>query len=284
MTNKSLLTAAILGAVTAAISSAAFADNSMTSTYCKPGFYAGLQGGRSDTFYNAYSALGPVAYNNNGSTVSTTSAGGVVTGQTTTSYSTAVSATHMDNIGIGGRVYAGYQFNPYFAMETGYTQYAKTTFGGTARTSQTSVTNYPAGIAPTGIPQSGVTKYYGEITEHAIDMVAKATMPLQSGFGLYAKAGMAYIAADKHVNANSSGTTITNVNNGTTTTVTNGVSAYGTTYTKSYQGFRPVAGAGISFTVPNTNITLDASYTRVFSYGAIPNASLAAFGAEYKFA
>jgi outer membrane immunogenic protein len=284
MTNKSLLTAAILGAVTAAISSAAFADNSMTSTYCKPGFYAGLQGGRSDTFYNAYSALGPVAYNNNGTTVSSTyaSIGGPLIGQTTIKQSTAISATHMDNIGIGGRVYAGYQFNPYFAMETGYTQYAKTTFGGNANTSAVVVTNYPAGTAPVGVPQYNATKYYGEITEHAIDMVAKATLPLQSGFGLYAKAGMAYIAADKHINANGAGTTSTPYS--TTNVVTNNVNGYATAYTKSYQGFRPVAGAGISFTVPNTNITLDASYTRVFSYGAIPNASLAAFGAEYKFA
>jgi len=255
--NKTLLTAAVLGVVSAAISSAAFADGMDTSTYCKPGFYAGVQGGRSDTFYGAGKAFGPVAYDYNGSYAND---GGLLT--------SVLTGTSVDDIGLGGRIYAGYQFNPYFAVETGYTQYAKTDFSGTSV-----VTNHTSN----GPVAWGDVHYNGEITEHALDLVAKGTLPLAAlpGFGVYAKAGMAYISADKHINT--TGVTSDSTGAGTPTIMS-------TVYTASFQGVRPVAGVGVNYTIPNTNLSVDASYTRVFSYGAIPNASLSALGVEYKFA
>ncbi len=273
MAIKSILTASVLSVIGAAVSTAAFADNMVNaSTFCKPGFYAGVQGGRSDTFYHPSTALS-AARNEGNITTTTYNANGTVASTSTTT--STLSAQHVDDVGMGGRLYAGYQFNPYFALETGYTQYNKTDFSATGSTLSSQDSYRTTNVYD-------VTKYNGEITEHAIDLVGKATLPLQMGFGLYAKAGMAYIAADSHTNLTVAGTR-TYVNNVlTTSTTSSGPSV--TIDTHTYQGFRPVAGVGVNYTIPNTNFSVDASYTRVFSYGGIPNALLASLGLEYKFA
>jgi hypothetical protein len=293
MAIKSLLTASVLGVISAAVSSAAFADLATgTSTYCKPGFYAGIEGGRSDTFYHPSDTLTEAALNGVGTSTAYvyTTAGALDEITTKTSYN-LLTDQDTDDIGIGGRIYAGYQFNPYFAVETGYTQYAKTSFHATGNNTLVTSDFLVSGGVVTPYDASTITsttRYEGEITEHAIDLVAKGTLPLQYGFGLYAKAGAAYIQADRHINANGAGTMTNTASVGGTvdsvTTTNNNINSFGTIYTKTYQGFRPVAGLGVSYTIPCTNITVDVAYTRVFSYGGIPNAKLASVGAEYKFA
>lgn len=280
MAIKSILTASVLSVIGAAVSTTAFADNMVNaSTFCKPGFYAGLQGGRSDTFYHPDSALAQAISNGAGNSVTTTTtfspSGAVTTSTVNSSVYNSVSGAKTDDIGMGGRIYAGYQFNPYFAVETGYTQYAKTESNATVKA--TTFTGTPAVASRT----TNSTSYNGEITEHAIDLVAKGTMPLPMGFGVYAKAGLAYIQADNHINATgSSSTTVTPTQIITTT----GPVSRSTIYTNTFQKVAPVAGIGVNYTIPNTNMSVTADYTRVFSYGGIPNAKLASLGIEYKFA
>lgn len=330
-----LLTASILGIISAAVSTATFANTVNTSTFCKPGFYAGLQGGASETFYHPGGLLSPARANEiaNDGTVSSSTFGPVVITTPTqlgdepvvTQYITSTAATSsslsraiVDSRGMGGRLYAGYQFNPYFAIEAGYTQYAKTTFHALG----TSVTQFHSDgvipplfqpIYPITVKQdqppyqtdtidgttTKYTSYNGEITENAIDLVAKATLPLQVGFGLYVKGGMAYINADRYINAHVLGsktsaaeTTVTNsslyppITKTTNTQIdtTNNVHNSSTIYHKTYQAFRPVAGVGVNYSIPSTNLSVNADYTRVFSYGGIPNAALLSLGLEYKFA
>jgi len=296
MAIKSLLTASVLGVISAAVSGIAFADTfadtGMSSTYCKPGFYSGVQGGRSDTFYNPTDLLFEASHNHVGTNAKTNynPITGAVSSTVTTTTTSSLAGQDVDDVGLGGRIYAGYQFNPYFAVEAGFTQFGKTDVSatGTATSVVQSVIRSSQSENSTAVTTDTV-QYSGGVTEHAIDLVAKGTLPLQYGFGLYAKAGMAYIQADRHINSNNVGpeTTLNYNANGALTNSAATISDYANNSTinaQTYQGFRPVAGVGVNYTIPCTNLSVDASYTRIFSYGAIPNAKLAALGLEYKFA
>ncbi len=81
------------------------------------------------------------------------------------------SSIRINNTGVGGRAYFGYQLNHYIGAEAGFTQYAS---------SSVESLNNNSGIA-------------GNIDQYAYDVVLKGTYPLvDSGFNLYAKAGGAY--------------------------------------------------------------------------------------------
>jgi hypothetical protein len=238
MFKKSLLVASVLG-IGGVASGIALADTGMSSTYCKPGFYAGIQAGRGDTFYNQAEVLSEPA----------TYAG-------FEGHYTVPGSADVDSVGISGRIFGGYQFNPYFALEGGYTQFHKTdftqTFGGQVSS------RYVA------------DRFDGELTEHATDIVAKLTMPFQNGFGAYLKVGAAYIAADRHIN-------LTLIDSGSAI-------PENTFYTKSYQAVRPTAGVGLDYTIPSTSLDVDISYTEIMGGGGISKTSLAAIGIADKFA
>jgi hypothetical protein len=231
-----ILTASVLGVIGVAASTVALAETN-ASTYCKPGFYAGIQGGRGDTFYHANDVMPQTAVSVTDPIFDITVSEGVVNQQ-------------VDDIGISGRLYGGYQFNPYFALETGFTQFNKTDFSGDAYVIVDDV-RLPAGTVS------------GEITERAVDLVGKATLPLQYGFGLYAKAGLALITSDRH-----------------TTEVPTGI----TFDTNSYQAVRPTYGAGIDYTIPNTALDVEVFYSEIAGRGLIKTASLWGGGLAYKFA
>jgi len=139
MIKRSLLTASVISAMSALISSVAFADTNYTSTYCKPGFYAGVQGGRTDTFYNPSEVLNQAASDGAGTNFTTAyifDNTGTLEGRALVpvdSY-TRLLNQNVNDTGIGGRVFAGYQFMPYFATELGFTQYGKTDFSATGLT------------------------------------------------------------------------------------------------------------------------------------------------------
>lgn len=101
--------------------------------------------------------------------------------------------TTPSNTGFGGRVFGGYQFNRYGAVEGGYTYYSPSTYKPNVTTN-------------CGDPQ---------IRESAFDVVGKGILPIGS-FGAFAKAGIAV------VRQSASGTL-------TTTTITNCGSEGGTT-------------------------------------------------------
>lgn len=288
MTFKPFLSVSVLAVISAFASGSAFASD-QSSTFCKPGFYAGIQGGRSDTFYSGKTFIHTAAPTHSQEVIP--QAHSTTTNITDTSES--LSAQKVDDIGIGGRIYAGYQFNPYFAVETGFTQYAKTSFS-TNKITSNRKSSYTITDRDNFIDnQSKLISnnlYAGEITENAVDLVGKATLPLNYGFGLYVKAGAAYINANRHTNSkfvvsDNTETASSSFPPGTSTTtkVTSTIGGSNTDSTKSYQSFSPVAGVGVNYSIPNSNISVDGSYTRVFSSGAIPHASLLALGVEYKF-
>ncbi|MGB6975972.1 MAG: outer membrane beta-barrel protein [Gammaproteobacteria bacterium] len=167
--------------------------------------------------------------------------------------------------GFGGRLYAGWSFNPYLSVEGGYTQFAKNKYS----------FNSTDGIL------------YGNgdetIKTNAWDVVGKVSLPLSvfnpslTGLSLYAKGGAAYVTA------NDSGS-VSVITNFPDADLNNSNSSFDATA----HSWAPVYGVGAAYTFSN-NFGLDASFTRIqgsahFSGDSFsPNANLFAVGASYKF-
>jgi OOP family OmpA-OmpF porin len=84
----------------------------------------------------------------------------------------SVTSASIDTNNLAGRLFAGYQFNPNWAFELGYTQFSKTKF---------------SKIVPGDIS--------GNIKEYSIDALGKGILPLDNGFGLFGELGAAYVSA-----------------------------------------------------------------------------------------
>ncbi len=110
-----------------------------------PGYYVGGQLGWADTNYSSGDLKG------NASVSPITSAG-------------------IDDTGIAGRIYGGYQFNQFWGAELGYDQF-----------SNTEIKHI-----------NGINGLNATIKEYAIDLQGKGTIPISDSFGLFGKAGLAY--------------------------------------------------------------------------------------------
>lgn len=102
------------------------------------GFYAGLQAGRADDHY--------------------------------TNSSVGLTSSNIDNVGLGGRLYVGYQFNRNVAAEWGYSHMGSAEFD-----------------------RMNNTVNRGKIKNRVADVSLKGIVPLDSGFSAYAKVGLARI-------------------------------------------------------------------------------------------
>lgn len=154
----------------------------------------------------------------------------------TTALTTASSKSNSDT-GLAGRVFGGYQFTQNLAAEMGYTRFHNAT-------SKSSVTNI-------GITQST----NGTIKEDAVDLVGKAILPLQNGFSLYGKLGVAYLRGEN------------------TTKVTTSVPGNGSTTVSVKQNAHkvlPTFGVGAGYDITQ-NLTADVSYMRIQKTGNSSN-------------
>ncbi len=146
-----------------------------------------------------------------------------------------------------GRVFGGYQFTPTFAGELGYTQ-----FGNTSKTTTT------AALSATN---------HVNIRTYAVDLVGKATLPLQNGLSLYGKAGAAYL--------NQQGKSYS-------TATSAGVTSTGNASTKASAVY-PTVGAGISYDL-NSNVTTDISWSHIQKVGnsrSLGNTDFLGLGVSY---
>ncbi len=139
-----------------------------------------------------------------------------------------------DKTGLGGRLNAGYQFDQNWSAELGYTRYANSKIKN-ARYDHKSI---------------------GDVTlkNNAIDIVAKGTLPLDNGFNLFAKAGLAYIK----------------------------VKADAAVAFEDENKWRPTYGIGAGYDF-NQNVTADISWMRVQNGGVIPNLDVVSAGIGYHF-
>lgn len=142
-----------------------------------------------------------------------------------------VTSAEIDNTGFGGRVYGGYQWTRNWAGELSYTWYPTTSFNN---------------INGTGA--------HGSISENATDLILKAMLPLGCKFAVYAKAGVAYVNADRN----------------------------GFLPQKDQSGFCPTYGGGFSYDV-NPNVPIVVTWMRVQESNPMANADLLSLGIEYHF-
>lgn len=200
MLNKNLLLAAAFGATLAVAS--------MPASAAAPGFYVGGQAGWGDTHYSKSDLVGNLP------------------------------AGNLDNTGIAGRLFAGYQFDQNWAAELGFTKF-----------SDTKIKN----IAGTGID--------GKVKQHAFDLVGKGILPLENGFNLYGKLGVAYVSADPSASYE-------------------GVTVSGDTEHKLY----PTFSAGLSYDI-TPNVPVDISWNRIqkIGNGDIQSSDFIALGIAYNF-
>ncbi len=143
---KKILLNAVLASVAMVATSASYA--------AADGFYTGIQLGAANTNYDKQDFIG--------------------TGQGMTT--TAVDS--VDNTGFGGRAFFGYQFNPNFALEAGYTYFPETDANGVVSTNNS-----------TGATAIG----RADLKEYAVDIAAKPILPVTQNMDVYAKLGAAYV-------------------------------------------------------------------------------------------
>lgn len=167
----------------------------------------------------------------------------------------SVTETSRKTGGLGGRVFAGYNFNNYFGLEAGLARYAQSKYKATMGSANSSI-NY---------------------TMNAIDIVAKAYLPIMdSGFNVYALGGVAR-ASD----------TVQYKNGGVP--LANGVNAPAAG-SSTYHKFRPVYGIGAGYDIPQTQFTTNLEFSRIQGSGnvktnssAIPSADLLSLNLAYNF-
>ncbi len=164
MLNKKVILGLVAGAVVSAVSSAALAD-------VVPGPYAGVQLGYGDNHAN----YGDSVINNGLLVVDPFNSNPIDLINETIS-------TSLDHSAFAGRLYAGYDFNRFLAVEAGYTRFSNTNIQITDVVTD-SVTNQTI----------AASKVSGHYETQAADAVGKIHAPIADGFGLYAKAGVDYL-------------------------------------------------------------------------------------------
>ncbi|MDR3477687.1 MAG: outer membrane beta-barrel protein [Gammaproteobacteria bacterium] len=137
-----------------------------------------------------------------------------------------------NDTGIAGRLFGGYQINQNFAAELGYMKFSNAT----------------------------VKHESGDIQTYAVDIAAKAMMPLSNSFGVYGKLGAAYL----------------NESFG----ISNGNSRVSFSEGKVY----PELGVGVSYDFTQ-QLSTDLSYTRIqkTSNGNLNSTDFVGLGLSYHF-
>ncbi len=148
------------------------------------------------------------------------------------------------NTGFGGGVFLGYNFNPYVAVEGGYTHYGQSSYK-------------PSVVAPGTNPSPAIQTNGGNV-------VLKGILPFETtGFAVFGKAGLAVIRQSLA---------------GKLTTASDGSIGGGSTTTNLHG----TAGIGFSYDLTQSWVA-DLSFTRVFKSGGVNSADLAALGFSYHF-
>lgn len=167
--------------------------------------------------------------------------------------------------GFSGRLFGGYNFNDYFGVEIGYSEYAKNSYDSLVSSRETSsFVGYQDRIVNSSFKTS------------AFDLLGKAYLPLKNitpalaPVNLYAKLGMAYVIQKVNVgshllNRYDSGSSV--VEDPDFRNMTN-------------RKWQPTYGVGAAYALTN-KVALDASWTRIQgSGGSIGTGNFNGFTAE----
>ncbi len=152
-----------------------------------------------------------------------------------------------DNGGLGGRVFAGYQFNRNFAVEGGFTKYASNKY------------NAASNVA---LPTQQTALNDVKVTSHSFDLDGKVILPLDTmsdsmkGFSVYGKAGASYMVSE------AKGSTVS------ASSDQNAITSTTTSFKDKHSAIAPIAGAGVSYQLEN-GLAVDVDYTHVFGRNGI---------------
>ena len=159
---------------------------------------------------------------------------------------------NLGNNGLAGRVALGYQFNQNFAVEAGYLQLSQKKVNGT----QNDFIGTPPGTF--------------KLRQNAVDLLAKAILPVADNINLYAKLGVAYLT-----------TTVASDPEGLPTPTTSHLNQ---AVNVAKHKFAPEAALGVSFDI-TPNVSIDTSWTHIQPLGSNKpgNIDFVAVGLGYNF-
>ncbi|MEI8055562.1 MAG: outer membrane beta-barrel protein [bacterium] len=144
-----------------------------------------------------------------------------------------IASNSVENYKFAGRGYLGYAFSQFIAAELGYDYYGRPKFKNTNGNTQ-------------------------DILQQGFDLVGKASLPLDYGFGFYIKGGLAWV----HRSAlnNNAGTFAQKDSN---------------------SKIVPVGAVGVSYWF-TPNMATDLSWTKTMTIGDLPTVDFIALGLTYK--
>lgn len=218
MIKKTIISTAISTTLMLTFSTIAFASAN--------GFYVGGQLGAAN-IDNTASSLGADKADITGST-------GQIAGP---------NSVEVDNGDWGGRIYGGYQFNKYLALETGLSAFA-----------------------PTDVDNLYGTTKNASVNLNAIDAVGKVMLPIGSKVNLFAKGGVSYV--------------MTNHFDGEAYIGQNGYSY--STNEEVDTAWRPTYGLGASVDL-TPHLSADVSWSQIVGNDDIPRTNFTALGLAYHF-
>lgn len=158
--------------------------------------------------------------------------------------------------GLAGRVFAGYKFNDYVALESGFTKFSNMNANGSG--------NYVYNNTNIFVSANGTIKTF------AVDLVVKGILPLQHGISLFGTLGGAYV--DQYVNVSLTGQTVVG-------------GFYGNT-DGTEDTFAPTFGLGASYDITQ-NLVADLSWSHIqqvdSSNSNVGNTDFLGLGLSYHF-
>ncbi|OGT38338.1 MAG: hypothetical protein A3F12_06725 [Gammaproteobacteria bacterium RIFCSPHIGHO2_12_FULL_38_14] len=162
-----------------------------------------------------------------------------------------------DDTGFAGRLFAGYQFNSYLAIETGYTQFQKLSVN-TSAGIQINVINLP-------IPADITT--HAAVSTDVFDLVGKVILPVTNRFSIYGKLGLAYLNVNGQVKATANIPDVLTVD---------------ASANPNLHILYPEAALGINYEMTK-KISMDCSLTRIQQYNShvFPNIDFLSVGIIY---
>lgn len=248
------------------------------------GFYAGIQGGYGNIGYNKsnLTSSGAALMNALNSTlVSSNNMGDVYDIQSATLSPTSTQSSLINDDNFAGRLFIGYQFNPYIAVETGYTKY----FAEMSATSQ----YYGSGKVGTGLVLDPI-KYSNatadiiatnQISENVADVNAKLIYPVpNTRINIYTKLGAAYVDPNdtytvQKISVNAQGMKPSQIN-------ASSANVQESANVGVASEICPEVSPGISYDI-NNHLSADVSWTFIKGLGEVQNINFANVGLTYHF-
>lgn len=169
-----------------------------------------------------------------------------------------------NDTGFAGRLFAGYQFDKYFAVEVGYYRFARLDF--------TTTLNVEVAVFRVYSLPMDITAH-ATVNTYVVDLVGKGMWPVTDKFKLYAKFGLAYINTDGTVSIAVKTTILSVVD----------LSA-SLSSTPSVNLIYPTLGLGMAYNIAE-HFSADLSYTRIqqFTSNSFPSIDFIAVGLIYHF-